>query len=289
MFILSAFADEYDADIHLQIEGLKRCGISLIEPRGLFGKNIAEISLDEAKQFKAILDENDVGVSAIGSPIGKIAIDAPMAPELDRLRRVAQIAHILDAKRIRMFSFFMEAKDAEANRSEVMRRMEQMIRVSEEENIVLCHENEKGIYGDTPERNMDLWREMGGKLALVYDPANFNDIGVQAYPHAYEVMKDAVEYFHIKDSRGDCQFVPAGEGIGRIPELLEAITRDRAGKDVILTLEPHLKVFDGMAGLEQDMSKIHADQTAYPDCHVAFCAASRALKKLIAKATDEKR
>lgn len=280
MFRLSAFSDEYDPDFALQLDGVRKNGIEMIEPRGLDGKSVVDLTETEARHYRAMMDEAGIGVSAIGSPIGKIAIEMPIEPELERLRRVAQTAHIFGTERIRMFSFFMKPEECEKYRAEVMRRMEAMVRVAEEEHVLLCHENEKDIYGDTAERCMDLWHEMGGKIALVYDAANLLDIGQEAYPHAYEVMKEAILYCHIKDSLGNCQYRPAGKGAGRIKEMLSAIAHDQKGKDIILTLEPHLKIFGGMASLEQDMDRIHTGE-GYPDNHTAFRAAVEALRSIL--------
>ena len=38
--------------------------------------------------------------------------------------------------------------------------------------IVDCHENEKGIYGDTAERCLDVLEACEGKLRAVFDPAD---------------------------------------------------------------------------------------------------------------------
>lgn len=281
MFRLSAFADEYDSNFAAQLEGLRKNGIGLIEPRGLDGKSVVDLTEQEAMHYRAMMDEAQIGVSAIGSPIGKIAIDAPIEKEMDRLRRVAQTAHIFGTERVRMFSFFMEPAECEGNRAAVLRRMEQLVRVADEEGVLLCHENEKDIYGDTAERCMDLWHEMGGKIALVYDAANLLDIGQEAFPHAYEVMKEAILYCHIKDSLGGCQYRPAGKGAGRIPEMLRAIQADQPDREIILTLEPHLKIFKGMSDLEQDMSRIRPEEAGYPDSHAAFGAAADALKAIL--------
>ncbi|HAA24848.1 MAG TPA: xylose isomerase, partial [Ruminiclostridium sp.] len=40
--------------------------------------------------------------------------------------------------------------------------------------IILAHENEKGIYGDTPERCVDIIKSMNcDYVRAVFDPANF--------------------------------------------------------------------------------------------------------------------
>ena len=281
MFKLSAFMDELNPNFMQQLLGMYCYDIPLIEIRGVDGKNVADLSEEEARFYREKMDVRGLGVSAIGSPIGKIAIDAPIEDEMERLRRVAHIAHIFGTDRIRMFSFFMKPEECAANRDAVMRRLEKLLTVARQEKVILCHENEKDIYGDTAERCMDIYRTFGGEIPLVYDAANLLDIGQEAYPHAYEVMKEAILYCHIKDSLGNCQYRPAGKGAGRIGEMLAAIAKDQPDREIILTLEPHLKVFSGMSDLEQDMSRIQTEGAGYPTHRDAFAAAVDALKALL--------
>ena len=55
----------------------------------------------------AQLGRAGVRVSAIGSPIGKIPLEAPLGPELDRMRRIADIAGEVGTAIVRVFSFFI--------------------------------------------------------------------------------------------------------------------------------------------------------------------------------------
>ncbi len=283
IFRLSAFADEYDADFEAQLEGMRALGIELIEIRGVNGKNIADLDREQILRCRTMLDASGIALSAIGSPIGKVAIDAPIEREEDRLKRIIESAKMLGTNRIRMFSFHMEPQNAEKNRARVMEHLHRLLDIAKNEGILLCHENEKGIFGDTAERCADIHREMGGEMPLVFDPANLTDVGQEVFPHAYELMRDGILYLHIKDSLGDCRYVPAGVGCGRIGDLLATVNRDFDGKEVILTLEPHLKIFDGMQGLEKDMSRLHVGESVtYPDSHVAFEAATAALREILA-------
>ena len=70
-FILSAFADEYSPDIGIQLNALKDNGVSMIEPRGVFGKNISSLSESEAEKLSGMLYSAGIGISAVGSPAGK--------------------------------------------------------------------------------------------------------------------------------------------------------------------------------------------------------------------------
>ena len=106
-FKLSAFADEYSPEIDKQIEWLSSNGVSLLEIRGVDGTPVADITLDKAREVKAKLDKAGIGISAIGSPAGKINIKDDFDKHLEQFRHLIDIAHILEAKRMRIFSFFM--------------------------------------------------------------------------------------------------------------------------------------------------------------------------------------
>ena len=71
---LCAFADEASSALSGQIAALKRNGISSLEIRGVNGKNIKDLSRDEVKEVKNILDGEGISVWSIGSPIGKISL-----------------------------------------------------------------------------------------------------------------------------------------------------------------------------------------------------------------------
>src|SRR5262249_47255712 len=77
MFILSAFADEIDPDPQVQIDVLKQCGIRHIELRSILKTNVLDLTDLQVQELKALLDKHGFRLSAIGSPVGKIAIDQP--------------------------------------------------------------------------------------------------------------------------------------------------------------------------------------------------------------------
>ena len=49
-FILSAFADEADKMLDGQIEAMKENGVACVELRGVDGKNVKDLTIDEAKE-----------------------------------------------------------------------------------------------------------------------------------------------------------------------------------------------------------------------------------------------
>ncbi len=251
-FILSAFADEIDEMLDVQIEGIKRHGIDYIEARGIDGKNVSDCTPEEMKTVKKRLDEKDVKISAIGSPIGKIGITDDFESHLEKFKNTLELARILETKYIRLFSFYIpEGEEPKKYRDEVVKRMNAFVKTAEDSGIILLHENEKGIYGDTAERCFDILESIGSDiLRATFDPANFVQCGETTYPYAYELLKDHIEYMHIKDAKESGDVVPAGEGNGHIKEILETLkNREYNG---FLSLEPHLGNFSGLAALEQN-------------------------------------
>jgi len=277
-FILTAFADEIDADLKIQMDVLNEHDIKYIEMRGVNGKNLVEYSLNEVKEIKQQLDERGFKPSAVGSPIGKIKITDDFAPHLDLFHHTLEIAKIMEAPYIRMFSFFIPKGDKPENyRDEVMKRWEAFIDAAKGYNITLLHENEKEIYGDTPERCLDLIKTMNcDYLKLTFDPANFVQCDVETYPHAFEMLKDYIGYMHIKDAvYSDHHVVPSGQGEGKVKEILTELYN--MGFEGFLSLEPHLGNFVGFADLEP--GTVGAD---LPDGGPKkFAIAVHALKKIL--------
>ena len=145
-FILSAFADEASADIREQIAACKQNGIGFIELRNVNGKNISDFTVDEAKELKELLDSEGMGVSSIGSHYGKIEITDDFAPHFEAFKNTVEVAKVLGAKYIRMFSFyFRNGESFEEYHEEVFSRLAAMADYAKAHGVLCCHENEKEI------------------------------------------------------------------------------------------------------------------------------------------------
>jgi len=270
-FKLAAFADEADGRLSEQIKSMTENGIDYLEIRGVDGENISDISLEKAKEIRRQLDNAELAVWSLGSPYGKIGICDDFTAHLDKFKHGLELADILGAKHIRMFSFYVPSDNAERYKDEVFSRLEKLIDAAKGSGITLCHENEKGIYGDIASRCAEIHNEFP-RLRAVFDPANFIQCG-QDTLEAWKLLSPYVEYMHIKDAMADGSVVPAGKGIGNLPYLLQQY------KGSVLTLEPHLSVFDGFDKLEaSEKTKMGY---CYPSSRAAFNAAVTALKELI--------
>ena len=250
---ISGFSDEIEKSIDVQFEVLNKLNIKYFEVRGVDGKNISTLSDEEVLTLKSKMEQYGIKVSSIGSPIGKIKIEEDFAPHFEVFKKVVNIAKTLGTKYIRMFSFYHEGGDewTAKEREEVLARLRQMIACAKEQDVMLLHENEKGIYGDTADRCIDLMKELAcDNFKAVFDPANFVQCG-QDTKYAFDHLKEYVEYMHIKDARfEDGRVVPSGMGDGNVAYVLKALFEN--GYNGFLSLEPHLGSFEGLAELELD-------------------------------------
>lgn len=275
-FILSAFADEAGKPLAAQINALQRNKIGYMEIRTVDGKNVSDLTNGEAKDVRAALDAADIRVKTVGSAIGKINITDDLAPHIDKLKHTLEIANILGAERLRMFSFFLPAGSAETYRDDVMERMDRMLDAAKGSGVTFYHENEKGIYGDTLARVRDLIDTFGERMRFIFDPANFLQCGERP-AEIYPALAKDIAYFHIKDAVFETgTVVPAGEGDGGIPDILAAHAATADG--TMLTVEPHLKIFSGFG----DMRGMNEAETArFKDNDTAFDTAVTSLKNIL--------
>lgn len=152
-----------------------------------------------------------------------------------------------------------------------MSRLEKFQSAAKGSGIILCHENEKEIYGDIADRCAEIHKNFPDMKA-VFDFANFIQCN-QDTKAAWEILAPYVEYIHVKDALSDGTVVPAGNGVGNIPYILQ----NYRGK--VLTVEPHLSVFSGFEKLERESDL--RGKHCYSSPGEAFDVAVSALKKLI--------
>src|SRR6266851_229494 len=246
MIRLSAFADEISADLDEQVAVLLSENIHFLELRGAWNTNVLDCTDQQVATIKQVLHAHGIGVSSIGSPIGKVPINSSFDDHLQRFERAITLSQIFQTPFIRIFSFYPPAETAKGSsadplewRDEVLKRLHELTARARSANITLLHENEKDIYGDTIARCVDLLQNINDDhFQAILDPANFIQCGQVPYPDGYEALHPWLSYVHVKDALPDGSVVPAGEGVAHWPELLQRLRED--GYDGFFSLEPHL-------------------------------------------------
>lgn len=274
--ILSAFADEYADNLKEQCEALNKFCIEYIELRGVNGKNVSVLTESEVKETKKILDDYGIKVSSIGSPLGKIDIKGDLNGHYETAKRVYETANILGAKNVRIFSFYSKETPFDKCKSEVYAGLEKLVDLSNDTGLTLCHENEARIYGESPEKCLEIAEYFGGRIKCVFDMGNFVLDGYEPLS-AYKLLSDYIEYFHIKDAFFTGAIVPAGKGEAKIKEILDDY-KENGRKDAFITLEPHLQTFSGLNAL---VGKSFDNPYKYENQKAAFTDAVEKLKGLL--------
>ena len=208
--------------------------------RMLGKRNIASYNVQEfEKNIFPKLKKYGMSCSSIGSPIGKINVDDEVGhqKQLKELEELCKICVLINCKYIRVFSYFTQGKYEESY-PKVLNKTRQLVQIASKYNIILLHENEKDIYGDSPERCMALYNDINcNSYKLIYDASNFIQCGYDALD-SYEKVRNAVVYYHIKDCSSQKLEVPIGLGEGRYDKIiadLQAISYDG-----FCTQEPHI-------------------------------------------------
>jgi sugar phosphate isomerase/epimerase len=273
MIRLSAFADEISQDPLEQVDVLTAHGVAHIEFRAIHGTNVLDLSDAQHGQFRDLLRSRGFGLSAIGSPIGKIRITEPFDEHLVRFDRALHVAEFYDAHRVRIFSFYMPpGDDPVIHRPEVMSRLTELAARAAARGVMLFLENEKGIYGDTAARVADVLETVDSPfLSHAFDPANYLEVG-QPIDEAWTRLRSHMKHFHVKDyDPVTHRNVPAGAGAGQIPRLIgEAVDSGFVG---FCVLEPHLVVAEksfGFTGPDRFGDAANALKKILRDRAIAF-------------------
>lgn len=264
---LSAFADEASNDLNGQIEALLRNNIGMLEIRGVDGENIKDISHTKLQKIRNELDKNGLRVWSLGSPMGKNDPENDFNSQLRDFEYLMESAQILGCDRIRLFSFYTR------DEALALSRLEAFLKVAPR-GMVLCHENEKGIFGDTWQSCKKIHTSLP-EIKSVFDPANFVQCEVDT-KEAWAELNKYVDYMHIKDALKDKRVVPCGQGYGNLEYLLSEYSK-KGGE--VLTLEPHLMEFYGLSALENGESV--SGTPVFSTTDEAFDAGANALKQTL--------
>ncbi len=285
--LISGFADEISPDFDQQLKTVTDLGMHYISFRSADGKGVADHSVQEVvEKILPRLQAAKVGVSSLGSPIGKVGVtdEEGFAKQLRQLHTLCEISKVLDCRFIRVFSFFIpEGEDAASYRDVVLEKLRKMIAVAQEHDIILLHENEKEIYGDIGPRCLDLMENLGcPHFQFAFDFANFVQCGEDT-EKCWDMLQKYIAYIHIKDAVStNKENVVCGTGEGKIQKLLTRAIREE-GYEGFLTLEPHLVLFDSLASLETTAAENIIKENKAKDGADGYAMQYRALCEILDK------
>ena len=237
---ISGFIDEYSESLDDQIKLLNELGEHYMCPRVIDYKNIADYTYDEfMSNIKPRLDKAGIKFSSIGSPIGKINYDDEegFIRQKNQLKELIKIAKSMGTKYIRIFSFYYGSENPNDIYEIVIKKLREFLSIAKGTGVILMHENEKLIYGDTSDRCLKLYEALKDDgLVLCYDASNYIQCDEDPIEAFYKTVK-YIKYIHVKDCSKWKVEVPLTFGLARYDLVLKRL--NEMNYDGFMTLEPH--------------------------------------------------
>ncbi|HNS00257.1 MAG TPA: sugar phosphate isomerase/epimerase family protein [Planctomycetota bacterium] len=244
---LSGIADEAGKSIDVQVKAHKELGFTHIELRTIDGVNCTDLPEDAFEAVFRTVAEAGLQVSCFASQLGNWArpISGGFQTDVAELLRAAPRMHRFGTRSIRCMSWPNDKEhplpDA-AWRAEAVRRLRELARIAEANDVVLVHENCDGWGGRSPEHTLDLIDAVNTpSFKLVFDTGNPVEHCQDGWAF-YRAVKAHIVYVHIKDylvvEGGGTSACFAGEGRGKVKEILADLIAGGYGGGV--SIEPHL-------------------------------------------------
>jgi sugar phosphate isomerase/epimerase len=241
---LAGVGDEAAPDLDGQLETLRRLGFQGLELRTLDGIALADLDPMRFAAAARRIAEDGGRVVALASRIGGWArpIRGPFARDLGELRVLAERAHALGCRFIRIMSYPNDGLDDANWRDEAMARVAALAELAAELDVMLLHENCSGWASQGVEQTLAMLREVASDhLALLFDVGNVRVAGQDPVAFLGQVLP-YVRHVHVKDvvlgADGAAQFTWPGEGEARLAECL--LMLEATGYAGAIAIEPHL-------------------------------------------------
>ncbi|GGG98137.1 sugar phosphate isomerase/epimerase family protein [Silvibacterium dinghuense] len=259
-FRLSVINDEISQDFeHSCKVAAEDFGLHWIEIRGMWNKNVTELSDQQVADAKKILAQYKLRVTDIASPLFKT--DWPGAPlskqsehrdqfhaDFDAkaqeklLERCITLAHAFDTDRIRCFDFW-RLDDQKPYRAAINAKLSEAAERCAKDKLILLLENEMSCNTATGEESAAVLAEVKNpNFMLNWDPGNAAALGSTPYPNGYDLLpKKRIGHCHSKDvvrkPDGKYDWAPVGGGIVDWVGQFQALARD--GFHYAVSLETH--------------------------------------------------
>jgi sugar phosphate isomerase/epimerase len=234
-------------------------GLQWIELRGMWNKNVTELTEKELLGARKILQQYKLRVTDIASPLFKTDWPgAPRSPQSETrdqfhanfdagaqdqlLEHCISLAKFFETDRIRCFDFW-RLDDQKPYRAAINRKLQQAAQRCGKDNLILLLENEMSCNTATGDESAALLAAIPERNFLLnWDPGNAAAIGSTPYPDGYRLLpKDRIGHCHCKDVivKPDHKYDWAAVGAGSVDWVgqLRALRND--GFHYGLSLETH--------------------------------------------------
>lgn len=214
---IAAITDEFSPNLARAISLMKEIGMTGAELRVVGGKNIMDLSGDELKRAKELLDEAGLRVVSIASPVLKCVL--PGAPAVDSrfqhdifaskhtfedqpqlAEHAFAIAKFFGAKIVRVFSYWRTVEPAKCFDA-IAKALSDLADGAAAQDLIIGLENEHACNVGTAAEAASVLEAIPQRtLQLVWDPANALVAGEEPFPAGYNLLpKGRIVHVHAKD------------------------------------------------------------------------------------------
>jgi L-ribulose-5-phosphate 3-epimerase len=257
---LSVITDELTQDVGRAMEvASKEFGLSYVELRGVWNKNIINLDEKEIAEMKRLLQRFSLQVTDIASPLFKTdfpgaprskyspekpqyGADYPFDKQGEVLERAGAIAKALGTNRIRCFDFW-RLEDPKPYREAMNETLRKACADAAKKGFTLLLENEFACNTATGvEAAETLKAVQAANFKLNWDPGNAAYRGEIAFPDGYAGLpKNRIEHMHCKDvvrkADGTYEWAAMGRGLIDYAGQFKAMLAD--GYAGTMSLETH--------------------------------------------------
>ena len=251
---LGITTDEVSDDLETALKFVREFGLKWVEIRNLWNHYVTELSLEDVKKARSLLDRYQIKLSVLDTSLYKCTLPGTQSlrgkkddypyPEQDALlKRAIERSELLGSRFIRVFSFWrVENPDAVFDR--VVEHLSKSVEVARTADRVLLLENVGGAMAETGAEAARLLKAIPSPhLGLAWDPNNAYCGGETPFPEGYACLdKKRIHHVHLRDARRDpatrqCRWLPVGKGDVDNAGQLRALVKD--GFKGTLNLETH--------------------------------------------------
>jgi L-ribulose-5-phosphate 3-epimerase len=247
MFQVAAISDEISQDPAVAAALLREFGGVGLEIRSVWEKGPHELAAEEIGRLKHIITDYGLGVCGIASPVFKCDLGdaAAEAQHREFLRSCIDLAHALETKLIRVFTFWRQP--GLPPWGQIADRFGAVLRWAEQEDVILGIENERSTMGATARHVADFLALVSHPcLRAIWDPGNEqgNAETRGAYPAGYETLKPWIVHVQLKDVKrlADGSVTSVRLGSGEVDYLGQLRALQRDGYQGYLSLETHWRL-----------------------------------------------
>ncbi|TYR78263.1 sugar phosphate isomerase/epimerase [Priestia megaterium] len=212
---LAIIGDEIDQDLSKVINIVKEKSFSGVEIRSVWNTRPDELDKIQIKKIKKEIKDSNLLIAGFDSPVFKTELPRTteqLQEARENFLKAVEQARLLNAGFIRVFTFY---RVGEANPRLAGRVLQEIIGDIIPDDIGIYIET--GMRTNTPtiQHMLSMLDVIASdQLGVVWDPGNSVYAGAikKPFPSEYKEGKDVIKHIHIKDPKGQQEYVRLGDG-----------------------------------------------------------------------------